>query len=241
MHSFWDSKARENARYYVSSYREYDDQDWEDFWAWGETLADRYLAASGIEFRGDESVLDIGCGVGRFVRPFASRFGRVHGVDISEAMIEEARRRLAHLPNASFEVGNGVDLAGQQDASYDFVFSYIMFQHIPDPRITLAYIREIGRVLRPGGRAYFQINNSRPPGLRARLKLGTRLRRILSRRRAESPSSDPGGPSELDHPAWIGSRIDLADLERACARGGIEIERLDGEGTQYLWVRVLKP
>ena len=73
MRSFWDAKARENATYYVSSYRPYDDQDPAEFWEWGEKLAERFLAESGIPFDGTETMLEIGCGVGRMTRYFAGR------------------------------------------------------------------------------------------------------------------------------------------------------------------------
>ena len=56
--------------------------------------------------------------------------------------------------------------------SVDGCFSHVVFQHIPDPPITLNYVREMGRVLRPGGWALFQVSNDptihQPPGGRAR-------------------------------------------------------------------------
>jgi SAM-dependent methyltransferase len=107
------------------------------------------------------------------------------------------------------------------DASVDGCFSHVVFQHIPDPEITLNYVREMGRVLRPGGWALFQVSNDpkihQPPGgLRAKVKAA------LS-----------GG---RDDKAWWGSWVETDDLRAAAADGGLDVERIDGEGTQFMTV-----
>ncbi|MBD3163403.1 MAG: methyltransferase domain-containing protein [Candidatus Eisenbacteria bacterium] len=239
MRGFWDRKARENATYYISSYRDYGDQDPEEFWRWGRILTERYLDESGIAFTGEETVLEVGCGIGRMTRALAERFARVVGVDISEEMITRGRQELADLDNVTLAVGNGVDLGELEDRSIDFVFSYIVLQHIPDARVSLGYIREFGRVLRPGARAYFQVNNLRS-GLRGRLRLKSRLRAWIGGRGKEPENGEGAGPTGLDHPAWTGSRLTLPQIRRACAEGDLEIVSLKGEGTQYLWVHARK-
>ena len=241
MRSFWDEKARENPTYYVSSYRPYDEQDWDEFWKWGETLAQRFLDESGIPFTGQERMLEIGCGVGRMTQYFAGRFAEVHALDVSPEMIARARERLAGRANVQLHVGNGLDLRGFADGQFDFVFSYITFQHIPRAAITAKYIREAGRVLKPGGHFYFQVNNL-PLGLRARLRLRSRVKGwIKGRGPAGSRSGEAAeGPRDLDHPAWRGSRLSLPRLRRACRAEQLEILGLAGEGTQYLWVKAVK-
>ena len=151
MRAFWDEKARENATYYISSYRPYDQQDDAEFWRWGETLTARLLEESGLPFTGGERVLEIGCGIGRMTVPLARRFREVVGLDVSEEMVRRAREVLTAEPNARIELGNGIDLAGLDDASFDFVFSYLVLQHVTDPGIVRGYLREIARVLKPGG------------------------------------------------------------------------------------------
>ncbi len=245
MKDFWDAKARENAMYYISSYRPYDEQDPEEFWKWGGILAQRLLDESGISFTGEETMLEIGCGVGRMSAWFAERFKHVHGIDVSEEMIQQAHENLAKFSNVTMQVGSGSDLACYDDASFDFVFSYITFQHIPDAAVTLNYIREAGRVLRAGGHSYFQVNNL-PAGLRSHLQLGRRLRTLLGRgdrgdtRVQESGPHRAGGPRDLDHPAWRGSRVTLAQVEGACREGGMHISSESGKGTQYLWIKAVK-
>jgi len=243
MRDFWNRKGAENPTYYISSYRPYDDQDEEEFWRWGGILAERYLDESSIAFTGSESVLDVGCGMGRFTRAFADRFAEAYGIDISERMIELGREALAHIPNVKLVVGNGTDLSPFEDNRFDFVFSYITLQHIPDVQIVEGYIREFGRVLKDGGWSYFQASDWRP-GLRARLKLRARLQgltRILTGDTGGEDSGSAGtGPTELDSPAWKGSSISAAQVVAACREGGLEVLTMSGEGTQSLWIKAQK-
>jgi ubiquinone/menaquinone biosynthesis C-methylase UbiE len=242
MREFWDKKALENAMYYVSSYRPYEEQDAEEFWRWGRTLGERFLEESGIPFTGAETMLEIGSGIGRMTAYFAERFRSVHGMDVSPNMIKQAHENLRDVDNVRLDVGNGYDLHIYGDGQFDFVFSYLTFQHIPDSRITANYIREAGRVLKERGHFYFQVNNL-PETLRSRLKLRTRLRRIsraLARREDAARPRKASGPSDLDSPAWRGSRMSVPGVERACAEGGMRVVTTEGKGTQYLWIKAIK-
>jgi ubiquinone/menaquinone biosynthesis C-methylase UbiE len=204
-------------------------------------LAERFLRESEIPFDGSEKMLEIGCGIGRMTRYFARRFKEVHGIDVSPEMISRATEHLKEALNVSLHVGNGRDLGGFADGSFDFAFSYITFQHIPSVAITSEYIREAGRVLQRGGHFYFQVNNL-PRDIRSRLRLRSRLRPLMSRFRKTSRPAEAAsaGPTDLDHPAWRGSRMSAAGIRRACRSGNLKIVRLSGEGTQYLWVKTVK-
>jgi SAM-dependent methyltransferase len=242
MREFWDGKARENAMYYVSSYRAYDDQDPDEFWKWGGILAERFLDESGLQFTGEENVLEIGCGIGRMTAYLARRFRHVHGVDVSLEMVCRAKENLKGFPNVSLHLGNGCDLGGLANGSFDFVFSYITFQHVPDASITSAYVQEAGRVLKEGGHFYFQVNNL-PTSIRRRLRLRARCRLLFKRAGMGGPGGAHAagqGPTEQDHPAWRGSRVSVGQVRRACELGDLEVLRLKGEGTQYLWVLAVK-
>jgi ubiquinone/menaquinone biosynthesis C-methylase UbiE len=235
MRDFWDQKARENAMYYISSYRAYDQQDPAEFWKWGGILAEKFLTESGLQFTGQESMLEIGCGVGRMTKYFAGRFRHVTGLDVSEEMIRQGRDNLATCSNVRLDVGNGIDLSAYPDASFDFVFSYIVFQHIPDVNVTLTYVRDAGRVLRPGGNFYFQVNTLPRIGV-VRATLGRLKRALLGSTRSQPSETVTNGPRGLDHPAWQGSRVTLPQVAAAASAAGMGIERTAGEGTQYTWV-----
>ena len=100
-------------------------------------------------------VLEVGCGPGRLSILLARRHGlEVTGLDLDPAMVERARVNAArstgeHGREPSFIVGDVASLAFP-DRSFDLVVSTLSMHHWADPMAGLA---EIGRVLRPGGRA----------------------------------------------------------------------------------------
>lgn len=102
----------------------------------------------------DTECLDIGCGIGRLEIALAAHVRRVVGIDVAPAMVAEARRRCADLPNVAIHQTSGRDLAGFADASFDLVLAVDSFPYIIQAGTDLAQamIREAARVLRPGGR-----------------------------------------------------------------------------------------
>ena len=104
--------------------------------------------------------LDYGCGVGRLSRALAARYEQVISVDISEAMLREARTANAAFPNIRFVRGSGLDVLSIAPASVDFIYSNLVLQHSPR-EVQRNLIREFCRVLAPGGVLVFQ-NPSRP-------------------------------------------------------------------------------
>ncbi|MEO7712236.1 MAG: class I SAM-dependent methyltransferase [Gemmatimonadaceae bacterium] len=78
--------------------------------------------------------LDFGCGVGRLTIPLARICANVTGVDISQTMLDEARRNVdaRGLSNVAF-VGSAEYFAATSapQRTLDFIHSYIVFQHIP--------------------------------------------------------------------------------------------------------------
>ncbi len=157
MRAEWDQRAREDAHYYVAFGRR--DQDDDGFFA---TAADvvRGLEAELPRVPAGQPLraLEIGCGPGRLVKPMSRHFAEIHGIDVSAAMIERAVLNLSQVPHAFPRVAGGSDLAGFADSSFDFVYSYAVFQHIPSRAVVLSYLRDVVRVLRPGGIARLQIN-----------------------------------------------------------------------------------
>lgn len=225
MTQFWDEKAQDNAAHFILTDVSYKQPDMDAFFTSGEEDVHNFLAAIDYTPSSDATMLEIGCGIGRMTRAFAKRFGTVYGTDISSEMIAQGQGYMADYPHVHLSVSNGSDLHPFADASIDFCFSYIVFQHIPDSRITLRYISEMGRVLKPGGVAYFQVNTRRLKfdRLRRRIKLQMRLRHRK------------GGPNYLS-PAWIGSSLRVDELRQATEAAGLRVERLMGEGTHYTWV-----
>ncbi|MEO6324680.1 MAG: class I SAM-dependent methyltransferase [Thermoanaerobaculia bacterium] len=152
MRGDWDLRARENHRLHIAT---------------GHADSDEAFSASGLHdlnevildglALGEESVaLEIGCGVGRLLAPLSTRAGRVIGVDIAPTMIEKAREYCKAYPNISVLLTEGG--LGEPSRSVDFIYSYIVFQHIPAVEPIEAYLRDAARVLRPGGVLRFQVD-----------------------------------------------------------------------------------
>jgi SAM-dependent methyltransferase len=156
----WDERARENARHFIATAN----ADWnsEEFYQSGrlcvyhEILTDLGNVCQGKDAK-QMRVLEIGCGTGRMTRSLAEVFGEVYGVDISGEMITQGKRDLADLPNAHLFQNNGADLQVLGAMQVDFAFSYIVFQHIPSREVIYNYVREVHRLLRPGGLFKFQV------------------------------------------------------------------------------------
>jgi SAM-dependent methyltransferase len=155
----WDLRAREDARHYIDC--GHGDSDAE-FWRSGREDLESYVLRD-VDLDPEGRVLEIGCGIGRLVRPLSEKAAEVIGVDISGEMIRQGREALADRPNVSLRRTDG-DLAGIDDASLDLVYSHIVFQHIPTRKAVIRYFEEAGRVLRGGGLFRFQIDG-RPPRL----------------------------------------------------------------------------
>jgi len=107
-------------------------------------------AAAGFANSKDLSVLEVGCGLGTDGAQFAKAGAKYTGIDLTEAAVDLAKRRfeLFNLPG-TFRVADAERLLFANN-SFDIVYSHGVLHHTPD---TAAAVREIHRVLRPGGKA----------------------------------------------------------------------------------------
>ena len=217
---FWDEKARENALYFVDNELDYDNPDAHGFWRRGDEVVDLMLESVGLLIDPRSEIVDIGCGVGRLTRALASRASHAYGLDVSSEMLELAKQHNSDLANVDWLHGDGSSLSPIPDASVDGCFSHVVFQHIPDPEITLNYVREMGRVLRPGGWALFQVSTD-PSIHRPRRTLKGRAQALVRR---------------TDDRAWWGSAVDVEALRRTATQAGLSIEKLLDAGSQYTTV-----
>jgi SAM-dependent methyltransferase len=125
--------------------------------------------AAAIDARADSRVLEIGCGVARIGLPLMPHIGHWHGSDISENMLNVARGRLLEA-GVSADKFSLTPLARPRlpfpDASFDAVYSIAVFIHM-DKEDFFLYLREAARVLKPGGRLFFDHwNIANPTGLK---------------------------------------------------------------------------
>ena len=107
-------------------------------------------AAAGFEESKGLQVLEIGCGLGTDGAQFAKAGAIYTGVDLTDAAVELAQKRfeLFDLPG-TFRTADAEQLDFPNE-SFDLVYSHGVLHHTPD---TAGAIREVHRVLKPGGRA----------------------------------------------------------------------------------------
>jgi SAM-dependent methyltransferase len=145
----WDAVSRSlsDARYSVAG-----TADADELARTGESTATDI--ATEIRIGPSDVVLEIGCGVGRVGSHLAARCAQWIGADVSSHMLQHARRALAGRTNARFVHLNGIDLTGVADASVDVVYCTAVFMHL-DEWERYRYVMEAYRVLKPGGRVYY--------------------------------------------------------------------------------------
>jgi ubiquinone/menaquinone biosynthesis C-methylase UbiE len=146
--SVWQSLALspEGAAAYVSGY-----SDEEMMYATADDTLQILRDTVGIH--DDDTVLEIGCGLGRVGRSLAPFVREWVGCDVSPEMLRIAARKLKGIENVRLVEVSGFDLSPIADASVDVVYCTVVFMHL-DEWDRYTYCLEAWRVLRPGGRFY---------------------------------------------------------------------------------------
>lgn len=107
-------------------------------------------------------VLDLGCGIGRVARYVAPRCATLWAVDASAEMLAHARRRLAGAGDVRFARCTGTTIPDVPDGAVDLAYSVLTLQHL-EREDAFLLLRELHRVLRPGGTAYLTFPNLLSP------------------------------------------------------------------------------
>lgn len=94
-----------------------------------------------------ERILDLGCGNGRIAEVIDEIKGQYVGMDVSSKLVEQAQK--LH-PNQEFVVGSMMQLPFE-DASFDHVMMIASFHHIPSRAYRAQVLKEVRRILKPGG------------------------------------------------------------------------------------------
>ena len=195
MRAVWDALAAAETEVYVGDP------------ARGELELASLFGRLGADPRGGVCV-EVGCGPGRMTDALAARFDRVVAVDVSPEMLARAAEAVT-AANVDFRQVSGERLDGVEDASADAAVCYLVLQHLPSRRLAQAYVRELGRVLRPGGEAFVQL-----PVLNGGLvsRLWRALRTPVAR---------------LSRPELRGVRLTRRELDRAVADAELVVAASD--------------
>lgn len=196
----------------------------------------RRFLVSRVEVGPDDTVLDVATGTAAVAIELAQRSGcRVVGLDQSEAMLTEARRRVAagRLADRIELVEGTAEQLPFGDASFDgLTFTYLL-RYVDDPAATLA---ELARVVRPGG-TIAMLEFGLPRGLaRPAWELWVRLGLPAAGALISRGWRDVGsflGPSIRDfHP-----RHELPELWRAAGIEDVKARPLSLGGGLVMWGR----
>jgi SAM-dependent methyltransferase len=154
----WQRYGKEDPYYAVLSAEKYrrehlDEQTLEEFFKSGRENIDFILEV--VRTQLDPSyrpvrALDFGCGVGRLVTALSAQAASVVGVDVSPAMLQEARKNCAARGLQNVEFVEGDEDLSRVEGQFDLITSYIVFQHIPVARGEVLFRKLIDR-LQEGG------------------------------------------------------------------------------------------
>ena len=212
MRAEWNRRAKQDAHFYAGFGRR--NQEAQDFLA----SAQEFMSQFEAEFPrlppnvAARRALEIGCGPGRLMMALSPHFGEIHGVDISDEMLELARRNLQCVPHGHVHRTSGSDLALFPEENFDFVYSYLVFQHIPSQEVVLNYLREAQRVLKAGGVLCCQVRGVAP------------LASEMSR--------------ETD--TWTGCHFNAGEIAQFSREEAFPLVAISGLDTQYLWTTFRK-
>lgn len=147
--STWEALApnEQQARMFVAGHT--DDAEWDRSAGITHGILEEF-----VEIRPDDVILEIGCGIGRVGKVLSPLCTRWIGADISSGMLTCARDYLKDLPNIDLVELHRVGLDPIPDNSIDLVYCTVVFMHLLEWD-RYRYVQEALRVLKPGGRCYF--------------------------------------------------------------------------------------
>jgi putative AdoMet-dependent methyltransferase len=107
-----------------------------------------------LDLRADQTVIDVGCGTGAFAVRTAGRCKKIYAVDVSEAMLDCARKKVkeAKLTNVEFYRGGFLTYEHVADRA-DAIVSMVALHHLPD-FWKLVGLKRLARMCKPGGKFY---------------------------------------------------------------------------------------
>ena len=110
---------------------------------------DLALMLEALPLRGDERVLDVGCGAGHTAVAFSGLVGEVHALDLTQAMLDQTGVLAGERGIENLRLRRGdAEALPYPDDHFDGVTSRLSAHHYPHPELAVS---EIARVLRPGG------------------------------------------------------------------------------------------
>ncbi len=116
------------------------------------------LKKNGLDIGKFGSILDFGCGAGRVIRHWNNlKDPLLHGTDYNADLIAWCQRNLNF---AQFQTNSFTGSLRYPDGNYDFIYALSVFTHLTEPQ-QFFWIRELSRVLKPGGYLFITVHGER--------------------------------------------------------------------------------
>jgi SAM-dependent methyltransferase len=170
----WEKFAQDDPYTYILTSLKSNDP--REFWQSGhQTVQQELLPLIETHQVAPGVAMELGCGVGRLLFPLASHFQEAVGADIAESMIQRAQRfaRDNGVGNVGFCAAAGPEdllhRAGNYSGRINFLYSLLVFQHIPDMAMIEGYLHVVGILLAEEGIAYLQFD-TRPESFAYHIK-----------------------------------------------------------------------
>lgn len=162
----WDEFGRQDPLWSILTNPTKKGNKWklDDFFNTGQVEIEsiiKYIESLGIPYS-QKRALDFGCGVGRLTQALCQHFNECYGVDIAPSMIELAKQYNCQGNKCKYYLNEQENLSLFENNFFDFIYSKIVLQHMK-PEYSKNYIRELVRVLAPGGLLVFQIPSELAP------------------------------------------------------------------------------
>ena len=166
---------------------------------------------------------ELGCGIGRILKPMLADFRTVIGLDVSSQMLVQAR---AAIPDerVQFVQTGQTSIPDIPDASVDALVAWQVYIHFPDKTTIERSVLEVARVLRPGGAfvmtarmatGWMQLKSLPVFPRRYRNLIPSRLLSLNFRLRTRNP--------KLQSDSWRGTLLTFKDMNRICNAAGFRI------------------
>jgi len=222
MRNDWELRAKKNPFYFIRTEKNQSD---EEFWKSGYNDRNSILEHKPIKEKLDQKfdefkVLEIGCGIGRILIPMSEKFQEAVGIDISQEMVNIGKQKMENISNCKILLNNGIDLSDLTSNYFDFCYSFIVFQHIPEKQIVKNYIKEVGRVLKPNSFFHFQVRGKHTID-------PIKLRLLENMDEKESAYKEN---------TWLGVQFSSQEIHKIAEEFGFEIIDESGENTEYYWI-----
>ncbi len=164
--------------------------------------------AHALDLQSGDRILELGCGVGRIGRELAAQCAHWVGSDISPNMLKAAAHRLAELQNVEFAQLDRSSFQGLfADDSFDKAYSVAVFCHM-DKEDLFLYLRDLHRIIRPGGLIYIETwNLAHPVGWRRWEHEVRNWSRLAAGERKDA------GRNQFCHPAELSLYVEQAGFE----------------------------